>query len=131
MRDQYIRNERMADNRRATAPRGPVFNPLAAEDREARAAAAPSRDERPARQGRPEQRGEFRRDHRDDRPRERTERHDRAERHERPGKVHRDAVRPVGNAARGDKPQGAKPSGQQQHRSKPAKKPNGTQRRWG
>ena len=130
-RDQYIRNERMADNRRATAPRGPVFNPLAAEDREARAAAAPSRDERPARQGRPEQRGEFRRDRRDDRPRERTERHDRAERHERPVKVHRDAVRPVGNAARGDKPQGAKPSGQQQTRSKPAKKPNGTQRRWG
>ena len=128
-RDQYIRNERMADNRRATAPRGPQFDPLASEDREARAAAAPRRDERPVRQGRPEQRGEFRRDRRDDRPRERTERHDRGERAERPVKIHRDAVRPVGNAPRGDKPQGGQQAGQQ--RRKPAKKPNGTQRRWG
>jgi len=121
-RDQYIRNERMADSRRATAPRGPVFNPLGAEDREAHAAAAPRRDDRPARPARPDQRGgEFRRD-----------RSERGERHERPVKLHRDAVRPVGQAARGDKPQGAQPSGQQQQRRKPAgKKPNGTQRRWG
>jgi ATP-dependent RNA helicase RhlE len=52
-RDQYIRNERLADGRKASAPRGPVFNPLAAEEREARAHAAPQRgerrDERPAR----------------------------------------------------------------------------------
>lgn len=121
-RDQYIRNERMADNRRATAPRGPQFDPLASEDREARAAAAPRRDERPVRSGRPDQRGEFRRDHRDDRPRERTER---SEGPDRPVKIHRDAVRPVGNAPRGDKPQGT------EQRRKPAKKPNGTQRRWG
>ena len=137
-RDQYIRNERMADNRRATAPRGPSFDPLASEDREARAAAAPRRDDRPVRQARPEQRGEFRRDdrparparpeqrsefRRDDRPRDRTERS------ERPVKIHRDAVRPAAHAPRGDKPQGAPKAGQS--RGKPAKKPNGTQRRWG
>lgn len=56
-RDQYIRNERFADSRPhslpAAAPRGPRFDPLTAEDREARAAAAPRgevrRTERPER----------------------------------------------------------------------------------
>ena len=102
-RDQYIRNERLADGRKATAPRGPVFNPLAAEDREARAH-APRADRRDDRGGRSEPRREHR-----------------GERAERPVKVHADAVRPVGAAPRGD--------GQQ--RRKPGKKPNGTQRRWG
>lgn len=49
-RDQYARNERMGDNRRSTAPRGPVFNPAAAEG--AGAVERPVRDERhPAPQG--------------------------------------------------------------------------------
>ncbi|MFC0588549.1 DEAD/DEAH box helicase [Novosphingobium aquiterrae] len=43
-RDQYIRNERMGDARKASAPRGPVFNPLGDDAR---------RDERPARSERP------------------------------------------------------------------------------
>ncbi len=161
-RDQYIRNERFADSRAASAPRGPRFDPLAGEDREARAHAP--REERgprdefrrdgrgeargprgegrgegrgdfrrdarsegrgeargeargPRGEGRSEARGEFRRDRRDERPRERTERHDR------PVKVHRDAVRPAG----GQQPQG---DGQQRRKPK-AKKPNGSQRRWG
>ncbi len=43
-RDQYIRNERMGDNRRATAPRGPIFNPVAADG--AGGIERPVRDER-------------------------------------------------------------------------------------
>ncbi|HEX4848254.1 MAG TPA: hypothetical protein VFV30_08920, partial [Novosphingobium sp.] len=113
-RDQYIRNERFADSRKATAPRGPVFNPLGGEDREARAHAP--RDDRAPRRD----------DRRDDRPR--------GERTERPVKLHRDAVRPAGgHAPRADRPRadGARAEGQQ--RRKPAgKKPNGSgQRRWG
>ena len=121
-RDQYIRNERFADSRSATAPRGARFDPLASEDREARAHAP--REERGRRDERAP-RGEFRRD---ERPRG-----ERGERHERPAKLHRDGVRPAGGHKRGDKPQGGQPQGQPngQQRRKPAKKPNGTQRRWG
>ncbi|MBS0482658.1 MAG: DEAD/DEAH box helicase [Proteobacteria bacterium] len=55
-RDQYIRNERMADGRRATAPRGPVFNPLANDgsggmERPARDDRRPHRDDRRPAQG--------------------------------------------------------------------------------
>ena len=118
-RDQYIRNERLADGRKATAPRGPSFDPLSSEDREARAHAAPQRsNDRPART---EQRGEFRRDRRDDRPRDRSERG--GERAERPVKVHRDAVRPAAPAQ-------PRSDGNQQ-KPKPGKRPNGSQRRWG
>ncbi|MBS0475903.1 MAG: DEAD/DEAH box helicase [Proteobacteria bacterium] len=103
-RDQYIRNERMADNRRATAPRGTQFNPLAAEDREARQYAP--RDDR-----------------RDDRRSDRRDGQQHGERAERPVKVHRDAVRPAAAQPRGDAP--AK-------RGTAKKKSNGNgQRRWG
>ena len=108
-RDQYIRNERMADGRRATAPRGPVYNPLGAEDREARQY-APRDDNRD------------RRDRRDDRSRQ--PQGERGERAERPVKIHRDAVRPAGNAPRGD--------GQPKRNGGNRKKSNGGgQRRWG
>jgi len=49
-RDQYIRNERIGDSRKASAPRGPIFNPLAREEREAGvSSAAPQGDRRPPR----------------------------------------------------------------------------------
>jgi ATP-dependent RNA helicase RhlE len=111
-RDQYIRNERFADNRKASAPRGPVFNPLAAEEREERSA-APRRDDRSA------TRGEFRRGPQGERPR--------GERGERPVAVHSDAVRPVQA-----KPRGEGQAQGQQRRKPSGKKPNGGgQRRWG
>jgi ATP-dependent RNA helicase RhlE len=111
-RDQYIRNERIAESRRTAAPRGPVFNPLAGEEREARAHAPRQGDRR---QG---ERGEFRRGPQGERPRG-----ERSEHGERPVQVHRDAVRPAGGKPRGDAP---KP-----HR-KGGNKPNGSgQRRWG
>ncbi|MCP5387779.1 MAG: DEAD/DEAH box helicase [Novosphingobium sp.] len=122
-RDQYIRNERMADGRRATAPRGPVFDPLAGEDREARSH-APRRDGRQdgrrdeRRDGRQAPHGEFRRAPQGERPR--------GERAERPVAVHRDAVRPAGGKPQRDGQHAPKP-----HRKGGAKKPNGTQRRWG
>jgi len=126
-RDQYIRNERIADSRAkswgATAPRGPVFNPLAAEEREERAH-APRRDDRrdDRRQG---QRGEQRRAPQGERPRGERPRGERGERHERPTQVHRDAVRPAGGQPRGESQGTPKP-----HR-KGGKKPNGSARRWG
>ncbi len=62
-RDQHFRNDRIADSRSATAPRGPVHNPLAREEREAGIA-------RPAPQGRSAPQGERRpaRPHDDRRP---------------------------------------------------------------
>ena len=122
-RDQYIRNERLADGRRATAPRGPVFDPLAGEDREARNH-APRRDGRQdgrrdeRRDGRQAPHGEFRRAAQGERPR--------GERAERPVTVHRDADRPAGGKPQRDGQHTPKP-----HRKGGAKKPNGTQRRWG
>ncbi|WP_296674745.1 DEAD/DEAH box helicase [Novosphingobium sp.] len=116
-RDQYIRNERMGDARRASAPRGPVFNPLSGEERDARSA-----------QGEP--RRDTRRDtphgqRRDDRPRSAPQ----GERGDRPVKIHRDAVRPAtGGQPRGDgQPRRGNGGG-----SGNGKKPNGGgQRRWG
>ncbi len=126
-RDQYIRNERLADNRRATAPRGPVFDPLAGENREERNH-TPRRDgrqdgRRDERQdgrldGRQAPHGEFRRAAQGERPR--------GERAERPVSVHRDAVRPAAGKPQRDGQHAPKP-----HRKGGAKKPNGTQRRWG
>jgi ATP-dependent RNA helicase RhlE len=46
-RDQLHRNDRIADGRRATAPRGPVYNPLAREEREAGAPRPATGDRRP------------------------------------------------------------------------------------
>ncbi|WP_292973435.1 DEAD/DEAH box helicase [Novosphingobium sp.] len=118
-RDQYIRNERIADDRTqsraAHAQRGPQFDPLAGEDREARQYSAENRQRRDERPARNEPRGEFRRDQRE-----------RSGSGERPAKLHRDGVRPAGQK----RPEG---QGQQngQQRRKPAKKPNGGQRNWG
>ena len=52
-RDQYIRNERLADARKATAPRGPGYNPLGNEG--AAPAREPRRDDRRERGERPVQ----------------------------------------------------------------------------
>ena len=62
-RDQYIRNEAIGDSRKASAPRGPVFNPLASEEREARAFG-----HMPSREARPEARRDGQAPRRDDRP---------------------------------------------------------------
>ncbi len=117
-RDQYIRNERFADSRPnslgASPPRAPRFDPLSAEDRQARAAAAPRgevrRGERPA-----APRSDARPERRDDR---------------RPARPAHAEPRRDGAAPRGDN----QPRAEGQQRRKPAggKKPNGGgQRRWG
>ncbi|MFN3516012.1 MAG: DEAD/DEAH box helicase [Novosphingobium sp.] len=66
-RDQYIRNERFAESRPHALPasgqRGPRFDPLAGEDREARAASAPRGEVRRS------ERREDRRPHSDGKPR--------------------------------------------------------------
>ncbi len=70
-RDQYIRNERIGDSRQASAPpRGPVFNPLAAQEREERAFGhMPSRETRPEPRGdRPAPRRDGQAPRRDERP---------------------------------------------------------------
>ena len=103
---------------------GAAFNPLAAEDREARQY-VPREDRAPRGEGR----GDFRRDARParrDEPRRDERPRDRAERTERPVKVHRDAVRPAG----GKRPEG-QGQVQGQQRRKPRKKANGGGRNWG
>ncbi len=130
-RDQYIRNERIGDSRQASAPRGPMFNPLANEA--GGAVERPVRDERPARS---QPRGDVRRDRQ---PREG------GDRAERPVNAHRDAVRPSGQKRpegqrRNDGPSQGQgqprrsdaPAQGQQRRKPDGKKPNGGgQRRWG
>ena len=123
-RDQYIRNERFAHDRKTAAPRGPVFNPLAGEEREAQAS-APRNEDRPARSA---PRSDVRQGDRRGPPRDRgAAPRDRSERTERPVQLHRDAVRPAGGKPRSDAPQGG-----QAPRKPAGKKPNGGgQRRWG
>ncbi|HMO69034.1 MAG TPA: hypothetical protein PKE25_10365, partial [Novosphingobium sp.] len=96
-RDQHLYNEARAGARKATAPRGPLFNPVLDPDGEAR------RAERPAREG---GRGE--------RPRSDRPRSDRPQ-----------GDRPQGDRPRSDRPRSDRPQGERS--GKPGAKPSGGQ----
>ena len=130
-RDQYIRNEAIGDSRKASAPRGPVFNPLASEEREARAFGhMPSREARPEarRDGQAPRRDDRPAPRRDDRPRQdggaprrdgqAPRRDGQAPRREGQGAPRSDGGQPRRDGGAPRKPGGGKPNG-------------GGQRRWG
>ena len=130
-RDQYIRNEAIGDSRKASAPRGPVFNPLASEEREARAFGhMPSREARPEarREGQAPRRDDRPAPRRDDRPRQDggaprrdgqgPRRDGQAPRRDGQGAPRSDGGQPRRDGGAPRKPGGGKPNG-------------GGQRRWG
>jgi ATP-dependent RNA helicase RhlE len=130
-RDQYIRNEAIGDSRKASAPRGPVFNPLASEEREARAFGhMPSREARPEarRDGQAPRRDDRPAPRRDDRPRQDggaprrdgqgPRRDGQAPRRDGQGAPRSDGGQPRRDGGAPRKPGGGKPNG-------------GGQRRWG
>jgi ATP-dependent RNA helicase RhlE len=123
--------ERLRDSRKASAPRGPVFNPLASEEREARAFGhMPSREARPEarRDGQAPRRDDRPAPRRDDRPRQDggaprrdgqgPRRDGQAPRRDGQGAPRSDGGQPRRDGGAPRKPGGGKPNG-------------GGQRRWG